>query len=60
MYERQLLFNYQDHHQSQQLLVNKSDTFEGCDIDTLRDKTFLNNINESTLLKLSPHNKNDF
>ena len=46
--------------QSQQLLVNKSDTFEGCDIDTLRDKTFLNNINESKLLKLSPPNKNDF
>ena len=46
--------------QSQQLLVNKSDTFEGCDIDTLRDKTFLNNINESTLLKLSPPNRNDF
>ena len=50
--------------QAQQLLVNsyfnKSDTFEGYDIDTIRDNTFLNNINRSTLLKLLPPNENAF
>ena len=50
--------------QAQQLLVNsyfnKSDNFEGCDIDTLTDNTFLNNINKSTLLKLLPPNGNTF
>ena len=35
-------------------------TRKGCDIDTLRDKTFLHNIIKSTLLKLSPPNKNAF
>ena len=35
-------------------------TREGCDIDTLRDKTFLNNIIKSTLLKLLPPNENAF
>ena len=50
--------------QAQQLLVNsyfnKSDNFEGSDIETLRDNTFLNNINKSTLLKLLPPNENAF
>ena len=50
--------------QAQQLLVNsffnKSDNFEGCDVETLRDNTFLNNINKSTLLKLLPPNENAF
>ena len=50
--------------QTQQLLVNSyvnnSDNFEGCDIDTLRDNTFLYNINKSTLLKLLPPNENAF
>ena len=48
--------------QTQQRLVNlyfnKSDNFEGCDMDTLRDNTFLNNIIKSTLLKLLPPNEN--
>ena len=35
-------------------------TREGCDRDTLRDKTFLNNINKSALLKLLPPNENAF
>ena len=39
---------------------NKSDNFEGCDVDTLRDNTFLTNINKSTLLKLLPPNANAF
>ena len=50
--------------QAQQLLLNsyfnKSDNFEGCDKNTLRDNTFLNNINKSTLLKLLPPNENAF
>ena len=35
-------------------------TREGCDIDTLRDKTFLNNNKRLKLLKLLPPNENDF
>ena len=39
--------------QAQQLLV-KNNNIKGCDIDTLRDRTFSNIINNSTLLKLLP------
>ena len=38
----------------------KSDNFEDCDIDTLKDNTFLNNINKLTLLKLLLPNENAF
>ena len=42
------------------LFILSADTFEGYDIDTIRDNTLLNNINRSTLLKLLPPDENAF